>query len=341
MRSCGAHLSCREAEADKRDWQELLREHSSSSSHHHHHAVSEASTTSVPSTDAQLLRAKLVKAARKLVNSSRASSVSSSKRRSQSTSRSSDSSVAEAGETRIKQQQEQQEEQQQAAAESSSSGQKQVRPTVGQQAMLQFEQLRSAVERDSFGTTQQSPAEIAQHIADSNRRAGGGGDGSDSERGSDADDDGDEALSLQGGEGRFANEAAVAAELKEMDEIYEVLAKVPWLSDEDVEEVELRGLVAVSLLGTLEEAGWQLREKLLAVWAGDRDLDTLTAGVGAREAAALTAILYHTQQLEKEYGGAPAAGVAAAVKAGMGVPANAGDAAAAAAMAGIGGGDKQ
>jgi hypothetical protein len=31
---------------------------------------------------------------------------------------------------------------------------------------------------------------------------------------------------LQGGEGRFADEAAVAAELKEMDEIYEVLAKV-------------------------------------------------------------------------------------------------------------------
>lgn len=41
-----------------------------------------------------------------------------------------------------------------------------------------------------------------------------------------SDGDDDEALSLQGSEGRFADEAAVAAELKEMDEIYEVLAKV-------------------------------------------------------------------------------------------------------------------
>jgi hypothetical protein len=122
---------------------------------------------------------------------------------------------------------------------------------------------------------------------------------------------------------------------------------VPWLSDDDVEERELRGLVAVSLLGTLEEVGWQLREQLLALWAGERDLDALTAGVGAREAAALTAILYHTEQLEREYGGPPAAGVAAAVKAGRGVPASASEAAAAAAMAAVAdvagkaGGEKQ
>jgi hypothetical protein len=47
--------------------------------------------------------------------------------------------------------------------------------------------------------------------------------------GSDDDDEGDEeaeALALAGHEGRFADEASVAAELKEMDEIYEVLAKV-------------------------------------------------------------------------------------------------------------------
>jgi hypothetical protein len=43
--------------------------------------------------------------------------------------------------------------------------------------------------------------------------------------GDDEDDDAEE-LALQGGEGRYADEAAVAAELKEMDEIYEVLAKV-------------------------------------------------------------------------------------------------------------------
>jgi hypothetical protein len=44
--------------------------------------------------------------------------------------------------------------------------------------------------------------------------------------GSDDEEDAAEVAALQGGEGRFADEAAVAAELKEMDEIYEVLAKV-------------------------------------------------------------------------------------------------------------------
>lgn len=96
--------------------------------------------------------------------------------------------------------------------------------------------------------------------------------------------------------------------------------QVPWLDDQDVDERELRGVVAVGLLGTLEEVGWQLREKLLTLWAGERDLDVLTAGVGAREAGALTAILYHTEQLEREFDKPPAAGVAAALAAAAGAP---------------------
>lgn len=39
-------------------------------------------------------------------------------------------------------------------------------------------------------------------------------------------DDNDEPLSLSAAEERYADEVAVTAELKEMDEIYEVLAKV-------------------------------------------------------------------------------------------------------------------
>lgn len=91
--------------------------------------------------------------------------------------------------------------------------------------------------------------------------------------------------------------------------------QVPWLDDDDVDERELRGVVAVGLLGTLEEVGWQLREPLLSLWAGERDLDKLTAGTGPREAAAMTAILYHTQQLEQQYDKPPAHGVAAALAA--------------------------
>lgn len=76
---------------------------------------------------------------------------------------------------------------------------------------------------DRWGTTQQSPAEIAQQIADSNKAAGGGGgDGDGDCEGSDDD----EPLTLNPGEERYADASTVGAELKEMDEIFEVLAKV-------------------------------------------------------------------------------------------------------------------
>jgi hypothetical protein len=130
-----------------------------------------------------MLRAKLIKTAQKLVNASKASKFNSSKQHMQVTS---SSSVA--AEVESSTQEQQQEEQQHSGSDSSIASQQeqqeqqqQQRPSVGQQAMLQFEQLLSAADRDSYGTTQQSPAEIAQQIADSNRRAAGGGDGSDGE----------------------------------------------------------------------------------------------------------------------------------------------------------------
>jgi hypothetical protein len=185
-------VSCREAEADKRDWQELLGQHSSSSHHHHHHhAASEDNSTSVPSTDAQLLRAKLIRTAQKLVHASRAAKAHSSKQRLQIASSSSSETAAAVEEEEITEQQAQQqheqwEQQRQAAeaAEAVSGDEEEERPpTVGQLAVMQFEDLMLAAGRDSYGTTQQSPAEIAQQIADSNRRAAGGGDGSDGEGG--------------------------------------------------------------------------------------------------------------------------------------------------------------
>ena len=91
--------------------------------------------------------------------------------------------------------------------------------------------------------------------------------------------------------------------------------QVPWLDDEDVDERELRGLAAVGLLGTLEEVGWTIRDKLLALWAGERDAEVLTAGLGPREASAMNSILYHTQQLEEQYGKPPRESVEAALAA--------------------------
>lgn len=91
--------------------------------------------------------------------------------------------------------------------------------------------------------------------------------------------------------------------------------QVPWLDDEDVDERELRGLAAVGLLGTLEEVGWTIRSNLLALWAGERDAEVLTAGLGPREASAMSSILYHTQQLEEQFGKPPKESVEAALAA--------------------------
>jgi hypothetical protein len=93
------------------------------------------------------------------------------------------------------------------------------------------------------------------------------------------------------------------------------IAQVPWLGDEDVEERELRGLAAVGLLGTLEEVGWTIRDKVLALWAGERDEAVLSAGLGPREVTAISSILYHTQQLEQQYGKPPQQSVDAALAA--------------------------
>lgn len=93
----------------------------------------------------------------------------------------------------------------------------------------QLESIRTMIRAnaDRWGTTQQSPAEIAQQIADSNKAAGGGSGGADGE-GSDDEGEGgeEEPLSLNPGEERYADPSAVAADLREMDEIFEVLAKV-------------------------------------------------------------------------------------------------------------------
>jgi hypothetical protein len=94
-------------------------------------------------------------------------------------------------------------------------------------------------------------------------------------------------------------------------------SKVPWLDDADVDERQLRGVVAFGLLGTLEEVGWELRPGVAAIWAGERDADAVAAMAGgdARRAAALAAVLYHTQRLEAQYGPPPAASADLAVRA--------------------------
>jgi hypothetical protein len=118
------------------------------------------------------------------------------------------------------------------AAEEAAAAAGQGPEPAGQAAAVheQLESIRAMIRAnaDRWGTTQQSPAEIAQQIADSNKAAGGGGgSGGGDGKGSDDEEGGeDEPLSLNPGEERYADPSAVAADLKEMDEIFEVLAKV-------------------------------------------------------------------------------------------------------------------
>lgn len=219
------HSSCalfcinrREVEADRQDWRELLNQVDSRPS-----SSAQDQGTEVPRTEAQLLKAKCAEAADKL--------------------------ISDAQRVRFRQQweEEQQQQGQQQQGQQQQQSQSEERPSssvaddssssrsktllqhgspVGQQVKEQLAALLSAVDKDSWGTTRQSPAEIAQHIADSNRRAGVGSGGGDGSHDNDEDGSDDEPLELSATEERYIDQSAVVAELKEMDEIFEVLAKV-------------------------------------------------------------------------------------------------------------------
>ncbi|GIL91002.1 hypothetical protein Vretimale_17049 [Volvox reticuliferus] len=158
---------------------------------------------------------------------------------------------------------------------------------------------------DSWGTTREGPADIARRIVESNldteqELAGAGGHG-------DSDDEGPEQpLTLSPSEQKYASLEAMSADIKKLDEVFEVLASVPWLDEDVLAEKELKGVAQVGLLGTLEEVGFNIRPQLLRIWSGERGAE-MAAGPGLefRDQAALLAILYHTQQIEDKHGSPP------------------------------------
>lgn len=171
----------------------------------------EDSSTSVPRTDMQRLRQELLLRTRRMARRHMQQVASSSSSSSQDAQQEAAAAAAEAE-----------------ADEGAAGGS--LSEAAGLQQKLDSIRAMIRANSDRWGTTQQSPAEIAQQIADSNRAAAGGGGGgaggggSDGGEGSD-DDDGSE-LTLNPGEERYADPSTVGAELKEMDEIFEVLAKV-------------------------------------------------------------------------------------------------------------------
>ena len=57
-------------------------------------------------------------------------------------------------------------------------------------------------------------------------------------------------------------------DIKGLDEVFEVLASVPWLDEDDLQQKELKGMAVVGLLGTLEEVGFNIRGQVHRIWAG-------------------------------------------------------------------------
>ncbi|EFJ48396.1 hypothetical protein VOLCADRAFT_104782 [Volvox carteri f. nagariensis] len=142
-----------------------------------------------------------------------------------------------------------------------------------------------------------------------------GGDGgaaapsADDDDDNDDDDGGPDHVSegvLSPSEQKYASLEAMSADIKKLDEVFEVLASVPWLDEDVLAEKELKGVAQVGLLGTLEEVGFNVRHQLLRIWSGERGAE-LAAGPGLefRDQAALLAILYHTQQIEERHGPPP------------------------------------
>jgi hypothetical protein len=52
--------------------------------------------------------------------------------------------------------------------------------------------------------------------------------------------------------------------------------------------------------------GWDIREQVERIWAGERDSEALGEGSSPKVQAALVSILYHVQQMESKWGPAPA-----------------------------------
>lgn len=153
---------------------------------------------------------------------------------------------------------------------------------------------------DAWGTTQESPADIARRIAESNLCG--------PEAGGQLEDDGDELVDgqMSSSEAKYASLESMSADIKKLDEVFEVLASVPWLDEDSLAEKELKGVATVGLLGTLEEVGFNIRPQVLRIWAGERGAELASIpGLEARDQAALIAILFHTKQIEDKHGPPP------------------------------------
>eukprot|EP00798_Chlamydomonas_sp_ICE-L_P031176 gene31176-6319_t len=149
----------------------------------------------------------------------------------------------------------------------------------------------AAAAGDSWGTTREGPAEIARRIMLSNANA--------------AEDDvlpdpNDDELKLSPSEAKYKTLEEMSEDIKALDEVFEVLASVPWMDDMDMSQKEMKGVAMFGLLGTLEEVGFNIKDKVHQIWAGQHDQSLAMGCPYAKDQAALISILFHTKKLEEE-----------------------------------------
>jgi hypothetical protein len=91
-------------------------------------------------------------------------------------------------------------------------------------------------------------------------------------------------------------------DLRNMDPLFEGIAFVPWLPDNEAGKSRKLS-VAKEVVPKLQKNGWNLKkESLKKVWRGQRDRSILLEGLDGASAAAMHAILRHSEIAEKQLG---------------------------------------
>jgi hypothetical protein len=110
---------------------------------------------------------------------------------------------------------------------------------------------------------------------------------------------GGESVGAKGSSGSSA--ATLAAALKINDKLFEAIAAVPWIPEPRGDD-RVRAINA-EIIPRLSREGWAVsREKIEAVWRGERDDAVAMEGVDAASALAMGAIVRHAKNFDRVYG---------------------------------------
>lgn len=82
-------------------------------------------------------------------------------------------------------------------------------------------------------------------------------------------------------------------------QVFEIIAAVPWMDEEEYGELRVyyeKG----NGLDELDARGYSIKESTTKIWAGERDMNVLGAGLDADSALIVQRILMHTFAIEQK-----------------------------------------